>query len=663
MSEETRTANDSSPVGERAALTVTDVGGIEHAEVEFPAGITTLAGANASNRSSLLKALNESLGGTMGSIRRGANDSTGRVELTLAGETYQRTLEANTGDVLRGGHPYSSESALVDLYVSLLEPNAIRRLVKTADPSAVDAQLADLLMAPVDVEGIQQKIEQHQERKEQIETKLESIETAKAELPELDEQRQVNQSELERLEVELEEKRDQLTTLDVDHETAEQAEEQLDALQAAQEEYRDIETTIERRERRVEAIEQELSNRRDALENVEEQIKSTSSPDDSALHSLEDEEQRLQRVGLLLDNLAETGRMVVNPEQEAGLSVELDTKQDTIADIARLFDPGSQATACPLCNNPVQSGVIRDRVEILSAAASEYYEAASDIAERQDELRSQRQHVEELGDERDNLQSDIRQLEHRLTETKQRIEELEDARDETRSEVDELQERVEELQQRRSNELETLYDEIAELQGARVDVEANLERIDNQIAEHESTIGVETDLRDELADIESSIEEQREHITQLETRVQDAATTHMTELVERLDYAGLAGIHLEREPTEHPVGLSEFRLVVKRRQQDGTVVDEDDLGTLSESERSLVGLVVALAGYVAHDVADEVPFLLLDSLEAFDTDRIDRLLDYVRDAVDVTYIVTALLSGDADAVDAEDAEISADAFI
>ncbi len=146
-------------------------------------------------------------------------------------------------------------------------------------------------------------------------------------------------------------------------------------------------------------------------------------------------------------------------------------------------------------------------------------------------------------------------------------------------------------------------------------------------------------------------------------RVQDVATTHMTELVERLDYAGVAGIHLEREPTEHPAGLSEFRLVVKRRQQDGSVVDEDDPGTLSKSERSLVGLVVALVGYVAHDVADDVPFLLLDSLEAFDTDRIDCLLDYVRDAVDVTYIVTALLSGDADAVDAEDAEISADAFI
>jgi predicted nucleic acid-binding Zn-ribbon protein len=662
MSEETRTANDSSPVGERATLIMNDIGGIERAEVEFPAGITTLAGKNASNRSSLLKALNESLGGTMGSIRRGTDDSTGYAELAFADETYHRTLRVEGVDVVRSGRPYSSDTTLVDLYVSLLESNEIRRLVETADPDTVDAGLADLLMAPVDVEDIQQEIEQYQKRKEEIEPELESIEAAKAELPELDEQRQVNQTELERLEVELEDKREQLTTLDVDYETAEQAEEQLDALQAAQEEYRDIGTTIERREHRVKDIEQELSDRRDALENVEEQIESAPSPADSALHSLEEEEQRLQRVGLLLDNLAETGRAVVNPAQEADLSPKIDTGQDAIADIARLFDPDSQATGCPLCSNPIQREVIQERVETIASAASEYYDAASDIAEQQDELRSQRQHVEELRDERDNLQSDIHQLEHRIKDTKQRIAELEDTRDETRSEIDELQERVEELQQRRSDELETLYDEIAELQGARVDVEANLERIDNRIAEHESTIGVETDLREELADIESSIEEQREHILQLETCMQDAATTHMTELVERLDYAGLAGIHLEREPTEHPAGLSEFRLIVKRRQQDGSVVDEDDLGTLSESERSLVGLVVALAGYVAHDVADEVPFLLLDSLEAFDTDRIDRLLDYVRDAVDVSYIVTALLSGDAEAVDAEDAEITADAF-
>jgi chromosome segregation ATPase len=662
MSEETRGDPDSSAVGDRVTLAVNDIGGIEHTEVEFAAGITTLAGANASNRSSLLKALNEVLGGTMGSVRRGADESTGRAELTLAGETYKRTLKGGMGEIARGGRPYSSVPTLVDLYVSLLEPNEIRRLVEAADPSTVDARLADLLMAPVDVEDIQQEIEQYQQRKDEIEAELESIEAAKAKLPQLDEQRRVNQTELERINVELEEKRDQLTSLDVDHETAEEAEEQLDALQAAQEDHRDIETTIERRKRRVENIEQELSDRRDALEEVEEQIETTSSPSDSTLHSLEEKEQRLQRVGLLLDNLVEIGRMVVNPNQQATLAAEIDTEQDAIADIAQLFDPDIEATACPLCSNPIQHELLRERVGTIKSAASACYDAASDIADQQDELRSQRQHVEELCEEQNNLQSDIRQLEHRLKDTNQRITELEDARDETRSEIDKMQERVEELQQRRSNKLETLYDEIAELQGARVDVEANLERIDSQIAEHESTIGVEGNLREELADVESSIEERREHITQLETRVQDAATTHMTELVERLEYAGLAGIRLEREPTEHPAGLSEFRLVVRRRQQDGSVVDEDDLGTLSESERSLVGLVVALAGYVAHDVADDVPFLLLDSLEAFDADRIDRLLDYVRDAVDVTYIVTALLTGDADAVDAENAEISADAF-
>jgi hypothetical protein len=67
--------------------------------------------------------------------------------------------------------------------------------------------------------------------------------------------------------------------------------------------------------------------------------------------------------------------------------------------------------------------------------------------------------------------------------------------------------------------------------------------------------------------------------------------------------------------------------------------------------------VFALAGYLVHDVDEIVPFVLLDSLEAIDPDRIARLIDYFRDHAE--HLVAALLAEDAAALDDEYAYVEA----
>lgn len=351
----------------------------------------------------------------------------------------------------------------------------------------------------------------------------------------------------------------------------------------------------------------------------------------------------------------------MNPDHESELPTDFDDT-DAVANVIAAFAHDSPTTACPMCNTTVQRETIQERVEALTAAAIEYYDAADEVAEQQAELRSRRQHLQELREERQTLENETRRLEERIEDTKRRIGELEDTRDAKQSEIADLRERVEEIRERRSRELEDLYEEIAELQGEHANAKAELDSIDARLADHESLIADEANLREELTNIEAAIEERRDRVSRLEKDVQDAAATHMAGLVERLDYDGIEGLRLNREPTDDPAGFSDFRLVVERRRQDGTVREEDDLATLSESERSLIGLVVALAGYVAHEVAEEVPFLMLDSIEEFDTGRIDRLLTYVRETVDVRYVVTALLADDAEGVGAEDTEIAADTF-
>jgi uncharacterized protein YhaN len=87
-------------------------------------------------------------------------------------------------------------------------------------------------------------------------------------------------------------------------------------------------------------------------------------------------------------------------------------------------------------------------------------------------------------------------------------------------------------------------------------------------------------------------------------------------------------------------------------------VYEDTVDHLSESEREVTGLIVALAGYVAHDVYETVPMILLDSVEAIDASRIARLVKYIAETV--PYLIVALLPEDAAALDDEYARLSAD---
>jgi hypothetical protein len=62
----------------------------------------------------------------------------------------------------------------------------------------------------------------------------------------------------------------------------------------------------------------------------------------------------------------------------------------------------------------------------------------------------------------------------------------------------------------------------------------------------------------------------------------------------------------------------------------------------------VTGLVFALAGYLVHEVYETCPFLLMDSLEAIDSNRIASLVDYFASFAD--NLVVALLPEDAQAL-------------
>jgi recombinational DNA repair ATPase RecF len=93
-----------------------------------------------------------------------------------------------------------------------------------------------------------------------------------------------------------------------------------------------------------------------------------------------------------------------------------------------------------------------------------------------------------------------------------------------------------------------------------------------------------------------------------------------------------------------------FALHIVRTGADGAAY-EDTIETLSTSEREVVGIVLAVAGYLVHDVNETVPVLLLDAIESLDADRIQSLLAYLSDHTQ--YLVATAHPEDRDAFSEE----------
>jgi len=108
-------------------LGVRNVGGIERTEPSFIRGVTVLVGRNATNRTSLLRALVAALGSDDDSQKADAYE--GHVELTAGGETYTCRLDRTNGAASDDGNPYLKGPAAADLFAFLRGANEPRRAV------------------------------------------------------------------------------------------------------------------------------------------------------------------------------------------------------------------------------------------------------------------------------------------------------------------------------------------------------------------------------------------------------------------------------------------------------------------------------------------------------------------------------------------------------
>lgn len=630
-----------------AHLNVENIGGIATTSVTVPPGVTALVGENATNRTSLLKALMAACGTEQIPLKGDADE--GRVELTLDGTTYNRQLRRHQGGVHAEGDPYLDDPTVADLFAFLLEPNQARRAVERGD------DLRELIMRPVDTDAIHAEIDRLESERRRIDEQLDELDDIRGRLPELEQRRRQLGEQIEGKTEELEAKKAELDQADADLDETRTEKADLDA---KLEELSSVRTTLEDTRSTLETERESLANLRDERATVETELNDLTDVPlgeiqelDTELEQLRERKQTIETAMNQLQRVIQFNETMLDGENDEMLEAVQDIVDEDTTITDQLLD--QSAVVCWTCGTEVDRDDIETTLDSLRDIRKAKLNEVNDIDSRIDEIQDEKQELEDHQRQRDRLERRLSNLDAEIDETEETIERLETRREGLTDEIEQLENEIEALESETYSELLELHKEVNQLEFEREQLEEEREEIESEIAEREARLEKEDDLRAQRDAIQEELVDQRTRIEQLEADVVEEFNTQMEELLDLLHFTNLERIWLERreaEPRERQQGITStvFDLHVVRATADGATY-EDTVAHLSESEREVTGLVFALAGYLAHDVYETLPFLLLDSLEAIDSSRIGTLIDYVSDYAE--YVVVALLPQDATALD------------
>jgi DNA repair exonuclease SbcCD ATPase subunit len=632
-------------VTEGAGVAVENVGGIESAEVQFSPGVTVLEGDNATNRTSLLQAIMAGMGSDDVTIKGDADE--GHVELTVDGETYTRELYRDGMTVHTDGDPYLEYATEADLFAFLLGSNEARRAVTNTEG------LRDVIMRPVDTDQLQRDIESLLDQRRDVETELEELDSMKDRLPGLEERRTQLQEDIEETKDELAATEAELEERDADvkesREEKAELEDRLADLREKRSALEDVRYELETEREGLEATRAEKREVESELEDLAETPMGEVSELDSDLETLRDRKRTLESTVTELQNVIRFNQELLE-DGDASIVTPEDSGDGDVTDELLPDD----TVVCWTCGSEVQRDQIESTVEGLQdlseSKLGEVSTIEDEISELNDEIRSlreQQQRREELERGLEAAQSDIEAGEDA-------IDRLTDRRDGLEGDIEALEAEIEALEDDDDayEEILELHTEANQLEYEIGRLEGDLEDVESEIADIEDRLDDEEGLKAQRDSIDEEIEDLRTRIDRIEAEAVESFNDHMDAVLSILDYSNLERIWLERVEREVQEGRRKvektvFELHIVRQTDSGTTY-EDTIDHLSESEREVTGLIFAFAGYLAHEVYENCPFMLLDSVETIDANRLADLVEYVADYSN--YLVVALLAEDAAAL-------------
>jgi chromosome segregation ATPase len=631
---------------EKVLLDVTNIGGISETSLELTPGTTLLTGRNATNRTSLLQAIMAALGSNAATLKGDADQ--GRVELTIGDTTYTREFNRNNGTVVTDGSTYLDDPTLADLFSFLLESNEARQAISRED------HLHEIIMRPVDTETIENQIQQRQEERDEIDGQIEKIDRLEARLPKLEEEKAQIETDIENKREEETDLKDRIEDIDrgvnEEKKEKEQLEEKIEEINGVRNEQETVRQKIDTQKDSLDALKEEQVDLRSEREDYEKV------PEDRIQH-IETEITRLQNRRDELNTTINKIQTVVEFNEdliEGEFSLGSEDQGDDAQITDQLLDDGSQIR-CWTCGNQTTTETIESMLNDLRKRRDEQREEKKSVTDKIDELNNQRRSLKDQQREYARVEERIENVEEEIGERQDRLVDLEKQLEQLTEEVETLETELERLQaetdqdseildlHKEANQIEV---EIGQLENERDRIEENIANIEDQITEREQ-------LKSQREEIQKEIENLRTQVEKLEDNAIEQFNEHMEKILKILNYKNIDRVWIERTKKEVKRGRkkvkeSTFDLHVVRSTDSGTVY-EDTVTHLSESEREVVGLVFALSGYLAHEVYEEVPFMLIDSIEAIDSNRIAEIVDYFHEYAD--YLIVALLDEDAQALD------------
>jgi DNA repair exonuclease SbcCD ATPase subunit len=624
---------------------VENIGGISETELDIPPGITVLSGRNATNRTSFLQAIMGAMGSDEVSLKADADE--GFVEVALGTDTYRRVLEGQNGAVATKGNPYLDDSTLADLFAFLLESNEARRAV------AQQVDLRDLIMRPVDTAEIQREIERLERKRDKIDEELDELDALKDEIPSLTERKT-------RLESEIEEKRDQLAakeeeieSMDADVEKTREDKQELDT---KLEELRDLRSELEQTRSEIDLQEESiesLRNEKSTLSTEREDLPETPMGEyenlEQDINDLRNQKQTLESKMSNLQDIIQFNEEMLDGEADAVANELADSDTDgSVTD--QLVDDAS--VVCWTCGSEVNSDRISEAVEQLRSVRREYLSEVQEIEDELDKLRSQQQQRKQQQQRRRKLDRKLEEIEDELERRQSTVTDLREKRERFNNKIETAEQEVEELESENFSEILDLHKEANQMEFDLGQLESELDDVTDRLTELEDRVAEEDDLQARRGQIQEELETQRTRIERIEREAVNEFNNHMDQVLDMLEYENLARVWIERVQTtaregRQKVEKTAFELHVVRTTSSGATY-EDTIDHLSESELEVTGLIFALAGYLVHDLHETVPFMLMDSLEAIDSERLADLILYFGDYAD--YLVVALLPEDAQAL-------------
>lgn len=634
----TRQRGQSKPRG-KTIVEVENVGGIDQTTVEFGPGATVLSGRNATNRSSFLRAIMAALGSDRPALKADADE--GSVELTIGEETYTRTFERKTHGIVTGGDPYLDDASEADLFAFLLEDNEARLAVERGD------DLRELMLRPVDTEEIESEIERLRAERDEIERQLEELDGLERSLTEFETERERVSDEQDAIRTQLEE----IEAPDASIEASREQQDELDAL---------LDELGEERNQ-LDDARFDLTTERESVEELRDEIGSI----DDEIEALEDiSEDRLGTLEERIESLRSTRSTLETEISQLGTVSEFN--KEMVDRHADLFAEGSdggptdalvedEEVTCWTCGTQVDVDAIDTAIDYLQERRQEKVDEHADVTAELESVRAERTEIQRRRADRERLESERQAIEQEIGSREQRIEALEAETEERETRVAELEEAVAALEhddhaeildrQREINELEF---ELRRLENEYDRLTSNIEQIDAQLDRREELEARQETIGEELV-------ERRTRVERIEQDAVEAFNEHMAELLDVLNYENIERVWIERrtETVRDGRGTAErtvFDHHVVRSADDGTTY-EDSVEHLSESEREVIGLVFSLSGYLVHELHEQIPFVLLDSLEVIDSNRIAAIVEYFESYAE--YLVVALLPEDAAAIDTD----------